>query len=519
LCVCVCVCVPICLARLHALCVNTHTNKPHRCKHTYAHILCAFCAYTLQRCKQDHISVLTREFKTGKNRINYRELIRALEEYPAKVARQSLVYPANRKYLQQKKQRATSHATTSFDSFKDPSQRNRAALEAVHTKVSRKIINPGDLRLAFEKFDVSRRGRISYDFFMKALGQFGIVLQDAETHCLLRSMDPDNEKSIEYGNFIAMVFPPVRINTARKAVPVGFKAANRAMASMSPADQLRHLQICVEKALAKGPRELQRMLGVFRLPGDEDIDLSALKMMLLDFGLSLTDAQALALMRFLDPAAKTRIGYYKLISGMLPSDCLLEQNARSGLAVGTSILHRHRPAQNKMSDPDFQHAILARIKRQLHRKGPSGVPVGHQLREVLSTLLCCNEVSLVDFRRAFVGVGILMDDADLERLMNLYRTPSHPAMRLSQFIEDMDDKTFDFVFSTGNVASASLQRVQKELPAPNEPDALLRNKLRRVLQSRMHKDGSKSIVTVLRLHDLERTGRFVPPTPTHLTAR
>jgi hypothetical protein len=171
------------------------------------------------------------------------------------------------------------------------------------------------------------------------------------------------------------------------------------------------------------------------------------------------------------------------------------------------MLHRHNPARNTLSDADFQHAMLARIKRQLVRKGPSGVPAGHQLREVLSALLCQSDVNLGDMRRAFVGVGILIDDGDLDRLMNLYRSPAHPTMRLAQFIEDIDDKAFDFVFSTGNVAGASLQRVQKELPAPAEPDALIRNKLRRVLKRRMDQDGAKSIVTVLRLHDHDRSGR------------
>ena len=306
-----------------------------------------------------------------------------------------------------------------------------------------------------------------------------------------------------------MVFPP-RARTARKSVPMGFKASSRVMSNMSVAEQVRHLQTCVERALAKGPRELQRMIGVFRQPGDQDIELSELKIMLMDFGLSLTDAQTLSLIRYLDPSAKNRIAYFKLVSGILPADCILEQGARSGLSVGSSMLHRHRPTHNTLSDADFQHAMLARIKRQLFRKGPSGVPAGNQLREVLSGLLCRNDVNLDDLRRAFVGVGILIDDVDLERLMSLYRSPAHPTMRLSQFIEDIDDKAFDFVFSTGNVAGASLQRVQKELPAPQEPDELIRNKLRRVLKRRMEQDGSKSIVTVLRLHDYDRSGRLVP---------
>lgn len=398
-----------------------------------------------------------------------------------------------------------------LENLKDPSQRNRAALESIHAKISRKIINAGDLRLAFEKYDISRRGRITYDFFIKALGQFGVLLEEEETSTLLRSMDPDAEKSIEYGRFIAMVFPPTRSRTARKGVPMGFKASSRVMSNMSAADQVRHLQACVERALAKGPRELQRMLGIFRLPGDQDIELSELKIMLMDFGLSLTDAQTMALMRHLDPSAKSRIAYFKLVSGILPADCVLEQGARSGLSVGSSMLHRHRPARNTLSDVDFQHAMLARIKRQLFRKGPYGVPVGNQLREVLSGLLCRHDVNLEDLRRAFVGVGILIDDKDLERLMNLYRSPAHPAMRLSAFIEDIDDKAFDFVFSTGNVAGASLQRIQKELPAPQEPDELIRNKLRRVLKLRMEQDGSRSIVTVLRLHDGDRSGRSIPP--------
>ena len=160
-----------------------------------------------------------------------------------------------------------------------------------------------------------------------------------------------------------------------------------------------------------------------------------------------------------------------------------------------------------MSDSDFHHDIVARIKRQITRKGPSGVPVGNQLRDVLSEFLCLDDVGPVELKRAFVGVGILIDDADLSRLMSLYRSPSHPKMRLSKLIEDIDDKAFDYVFSTGNVAGASLQRIQKEVPAPNESDALTRNKLRRVLKKRMDMDGAKSVVTVLRLHDLDRTGR------------
>jgi Ca2+-binding EF-hand superfamily protein len=453
------------------------------------------------------VSVLLREFKVDNSRVNYRDLIKALEDYPAEATRASMVFPGNRKYIHDKKRRASSHdGGSKVDDFKDPSQRNRAALEVMHAKISRKIVNPGDLRLAFEKYDVSRRGRITYDFFIMALGQFGLVFEETETKTLLRSMDPSGEKSIEYGRFISMVFPPRNTQTARKG-PVGFKASARTMSSMTAADQLRHLQLCIEKALAKGPRELQRMLGIFRLPGDEDVDLSSLKIMLMDFGLSLTDAQTLELMRHIDPTAKSRISYFRLISRMLPADCVLEQGMRSGLAVGSTMLHRHRPSQNKLSDADFHHAILARIKRQLYRKGPSGVPVGHQLREILSGLLCQKDVGMQDLRRAFVGVGILMDDSDIERLVNLYRSPSHPSMRLAKLIEDIDDRTFDYVFSTGNVAGAGLQRIQKELPAPKEPDALLRNKLRRVLRRRMEQDGSKSIVTVLRLHDLERTGR------------
>ena len=104
-------------------------------------------------------------------------------------------------------------------------------------------------------------------------------------------MDPDHQKSIEYGRFIAMVFPPTRTQTARKGIPMGFKASTRVMSNMSVAEQVRHLRICVEKAIAKGPRELQRMLGIFRLPGDQDIELNDLKIMLMDFGLSLTDVQ------------------------------------------------------------------------------------------------------------------------------------------------------------------------------------------------------------------------------------
>jgi Ca2+-binding EF-hand superfamily protein len=449
---------------------------------------------------------LLREFKVDKNKVNYRDLIKALEDYPAEATRQSMVYPRNRKYLSNKKRRSSVEGGPKVDDFKDPSQRNRAAIEAIHAKISRKIVNAGDLRLAFEKYDISRRGRITYDFFMMALGQFGLVFEEAEAKQLLIVMDPKGEKSIEYGRFISMVFPPSNMQTARKG-PMSFKASLRAMSNMSPADQLRHLQMCVEKALSKGPRELQRMLGIFRLSGDEDINISSLKVMLMDFGLSLTDAQTLALMRQVDPSTKGRISYFKLISGLLPSDCVLEQGMRSGLAVGSTMLHRHRPSQNKLSDADFHHAMLARIKRQLYRKGPSGVPVGHQLRDVLSGLLCRNDVGMQDLRRAFVGVGILMDDSDIERLVNLYRSPAHPSMRLSQLIEDIDDKTFDFVFSTGNVAGSGLQRIQKELPAPNEPDALIRNKLRRVLRRRLEQDGSKSIVTVLRLHDLDRTGR------------
>jgi Ca2+-binding EF-hand superfamily protein len=455
---------------------------------------------------------LIRNFKSGKNLVNYKELIRVLEEYSSESQKQNVIYKANRKYLRDKKLQAASKDQKSIvENFKDPAQRNRAALEAIHAKISSKIMHAGDLRLAFEKYDVSRRGRITYDFFVKALAQFGVDLEELEAKTLYKSMDINGEGSFEYGRFIAMVFPP-RTKTGRKVIPMGFKASQHTSSNMSTADQLRHVQKCVEKALAKGPRELQRVLGIFRLPGDQDIDHSSLKMMLLDFGLTLTDAQTFALIRYLDPSAKSCIGYYKLISGILPSDCVLEQKG-GGSAPSQ---HHHKPGQ-KMSDSDFHHDIVARIKRQITRKGPSGVPVGNQLRDVLSEFLCLDDVGPVELKRAFVGVGILIDDADLSRLISLYKSPSHPKMRLSKLIEDIDDKAFDYVFSTGNVAGASLQRIQKEVPAPNESDALTRNKLRRVLKKRMDIDGSKSVVTVLRLHDLDRTGRSCIHTPFSFT--
>ena len=107
---------------------------------------------------------MVREFKTENKRLNYRELIKALEDYPAEASRQSMVFPGSRKYIENKKRRAAQKSAqekeSKVDDFKDPSQRNRAALAGIHTKISRKIINAGDLRLAFEKYDVSRRGRI-----------------------------------------------------------------------------------------------------------------------------------------------------------------------------------------------------------------------------------------------------------------------------------------------------------------------------------------------------------------------
>ena len=109
------------------------------------------------------MSVLLREFKVDNSRVNYRDLIKALEDYPAEATRASMVFPGNRKYIHDKKRRASSHdGGSKVDDFKDPSQRNRAALEVMHAKISRKIVNPGDLRLAFEKYEVSRRGRITY---------------------------------------------------------------------------------------------------------------------------------------------------------------------------------------------------------------------------------------------------------------------------------------------------------------------------------------------------------------------
>ena len=140
---------------------------------------------------------MLREFKVDKNKVNYRDLIKALEDYPAEATRQSMVYPRNRKYLSNKKRRSSVEGGPKVDDFKDPSQRNRAAIEAIHAKISRKIVNPGDLRLAFEKYDISRRGRITYDFFMMALGHFGLVFEEAEAKQLLIVMDPNGEKSID----------------------------------------------------------------------------------------------------------------------------------------------------------------------------------------------------------------------------------------------------------------------------------------------------------------------------------
>ena len=77
-----------------------------------------------------------------------------------------------------------------------------------------------------------------------------------------------------------------------------------------------------------------------------------------------------------------------------------------------------------VSDCDFHHACLERIKRHLSRKGPDGVSAGKQLRELLGHLLCQSDVTLPDMKRAFVGVGIFIEDSELLRLMNLYRSPA-----------------------------------------------------------------------------------------------
>ena len=466
---------------------------------------------------KDHADVLTREFACGPKRINYRDLIQALENYPAERARRNLIFPGDRKYIKDKHNKKHADTEGAKDLLNpDPSIRNKAALEAVFLKINRKIANAGDLRVAFEKFDVSRRGRITYDDFVKALLQFGISLGETEADTLLRSMDPDGQKSVEYGHFISMVFPIGMLKKKKGSpMPLGFKASLRVTSSLSPADQMRHLRMCVEKALAKGSSECSRMLGIFRLPGDRDVDALSLKQMLMDFGLSLTNAQTSALIQYIDPTSKSAISFYKLVRSLLPPDCILQhKNIKSGLNPGASMIeNRSNGKLPYVSDCDFHHACLERIKRHLSRKGPDGVSAGKQLRELLGHLLCQSDVTLPDMKRAFVGVGIFIEDSELLRLMNLYRSPAHPKLNLSKLIEDIDDRAFDFVFSSGNVAGGKPgTRMQREMPArADEPDDAIRKKLRRVLKRRMEQDGAgapKNVVTMLRMHDIQRTGKL-----------
>ena len=54
--------------------------------------------------------------------------------------------------------------------------------------------------------------------------------------------------------------------------------------------------------------------------------------------------------------------------------------------------------------------------------------------------------------------------------------------------------------------------MQREMPArADEPDDAIRKKLRRVLKRRMEQDGAgapKNVVTMLRMHDIQRTGKL-----------
>mmetsp|Transcript_24850 Transcript_24850/g.39010 ORF Transcript_24850/g.39010 Transcript_24850/m.39010 type:complete len:131 (-) Transcript_24850:176-568(-) len=85
-------------------------------------------------------------------------------------------------------------------------------------------------------------------------------------------------------------------------------------------------------------------------------------------------------------------------------------------------------------------------------------------------------------KRKLVDCGILMQDHDLERVLEFYRSVFTQKIQLRKFIEDVDPGAYDHIFPTHKIVSAAdLQKVKKEKAlASSETDGEVRNLFRSV---------------------------------------
>mmetsp|Transcript_24848 Transcript_24848/g.39003 ORF Transcript_24848/g.39003 Transcript_24848/m.39003 type:complete len:184 (-) Transcript_24848:1110-1661(-) len=113
-------------------------------------------------------------------------------------------------------------------------------------------------------------------------------------------------------------------------------------------------------------------------------------------------------------------------------------------------------------------------------------------------------------KRKLVDCGILMQDHDLERVLEFYRSVFTQKIQLRKFIEDVDPGAYDHIFPTHKIVSAAdLQKVKKEKAlASSETDGEVRNLFRTALLKRASHDGVENLIAELRKKDSQRSGRI-----------
>lgn len=386
----------------------------------------------------------------------------------------------------------------------DPLQRKRQVLGRITQKILAVVDKPTQIRAAFEVHDPKRTGMLTIEKMSEALACFGLSLDDTEAKTMASELGPARDGGLlDYTRFIGMVFPFVSTPGGASSVA----SSTRYMASLSTTQILKHLREHVQRALAMGPEQLRRCFYLFRMGGDETLTTAQVRALLTDFALTVSEQQAGALMKYLGGVGGS-LPYTKLTSGILPEDYVMKEGINSGLSIGSSLLHR---TKDPLSDIDFKDAFVARLHRQLTRIGSQGKPIGLQLREAMRGIESkWDTVTPAELRRALVSVGVVVPDDELERIMKIYRiSGATRGCNLTQMVEDVDPAAYDFVFSSGIVSSASMQKIRKEIECgKDETDAAVRNRLRGALRGRQGKDGVVNLVRELHDFDSGRDGNI-----------
>jgi len=224
-------------------------------------------------------------------------------------------------------------------------------LELLRSKLAETCLGgPGELRKAFKLVDTKQTGRCNLREMVLALELNGLGLSHTDAEVLYSILDPEQRDGMDYNEFTALMMPPDIAEAHSQTVALGYQRGeslsrkglrNRQtggtekskakikpdpgevphfMSRLTPENVVQVLKNRVALALKAGPGAIRKWFELFDKDGNNEIDESELKELLVDFGLNLSEAQVNAFMTKLDTNCNGLLDQAELIAALLPAD-------------------------------------------------------------------------------------------------------------------------------------------------------------------------------------------------------